>query len=159
MTKPMYGRAVTAEQTVNTIAFWQFTTFIMLILLIWASEILNLPAIFFKLSEEELFRPNHYRACVMTAGVILTAIVTIGHTYLQHRVMLAGLLTVCASCRKVRNPEEQWETLESYVGRQSRLSISHGLCPDCYMAEIRKVDEVLGRDPRSAAGGDPQVRD
>lgn len=44
---------------------------------------------------------------------------------------LQGLVTVCATCRRVRNDAGSWQQIESYVREHSQAEFSHGLCPDC----------------------------
>lgn len=43
---------------------------------------------------------------------------------------LHELLPMCAWCRKIRNDDNYWNDLESFV-QQSGVKISHGICPDC----------------------------
>lgn len=45
--------------------------------------------------------------------------------------MLAGLIPICASCKKVRNDEGYWEQVESYVHKHSKATFSHSICPHC----------------------------
>ncbi|MCB2199904.1 response regulator [bacterium] len=44
---------------------------------------------------------------------------------------LRGLIPVCAWCKKVRDDEGFWQTIEDYLKVQSGNLISHGMCPDC----------------------------
>lgn len=44
---------------------------------------------------------------------------------------LSGLLPICASCKRIRDDEGQWQVMESYISRHSRASFSHGICPRC----------------------------
>ncbi|MCK4814354.1 hypothetical protein KA005_01175 [bacterium] len=44
---------------------------------------------------------------------------------------LEGMLPVCANCKKVRIDNDRWEDLDTYVKNNTRLKISHSLCPDC----------------------------
>ena len=44
---------------------------------------------------------------------------------------LTGLLPMCASCRKIRDKEGQWHSLETYVRSHTHADFSHGICPDC----------------------------
>ncbi len=44
---------------------------------------------------------------------------------------LRGLLPICSYCRKVRNDENYWEQIESYVAEHSHAQFSHSICPDC----------------------------
>ena len=45
--------------------------------------------------------------------------------------VLSGLLSIGASCKKIRNEQGQWEGLEVYIRNRSAADFSHGLCPEC----------------------------
>jgi len=45
--------------------------------------------------------------------------------------VLSGLLSICASCKKIRDEQGHWETLEVYIRDRSEANFSHGLCPEC----------------------------
>ena len=45
--------------------------------------------------------------------------------------MLGGLLSICASCKRIRDERNYWEPLESYIQSHSEAKFSHGVCPDC----------------------------
>jgi GAF domain-containing protein len=44
---------------------------------------------------------------------------------------LRGLLPICSYCKKVRNDENYWEQIESYICQHSDAQFSHSICPDC----------------------------
>jgi len=44
---------------------------------------------------------------------------------------LEGILPICASCRKIRNEEGEYEVMESYISKHSGAQFSHGLCEPC----------------------------
>jgi len=44
---------------------------------------------------------------------------------------LQGLLPICASCKKIRDDQGNWEQIESYIAARSPTQFSHGLCPQC----------------------------
>jgi len=44
---------------------------------------------------------------------------------------LSGLLPVCAWCRRVRDENDHWISLEVYVREHSETDFTHGICPDC----------------------------
>ncbi len=44
---------------------------------------------------------------------------------------LAGLLPVCAWCRKVRNDEGYWKQLEAHLQEHLDVTFTHGICPAC----------------------------
>lgn len=44
---------------------------------------------------------------------------------------LRGILPICAHCKKVRTDEQFWEQVDSYFGRHTDVTFSHGVCPEC----------------------------
>lgn len=44
---------------------------------------------------------------------------------------LSGLLPVCANCKKIRDDKGYWNSLESYLGKNTDAKLTHGLCPSC----------------------------
>jgi DNA-binding NarL/FixJ family response regulator len=56
----------------------------------------------------------------------------------ENRV-LQGLLSICASCKKIRDGEDQrWKPVEEYVQEHSAARFSHGMCPDCALEFLRE---------------------
>ena len=45
---------------------------------------------------------------------------------------LSGTMSFCAWCKKVRDDQGLWQTLESYVQEHLRTTFNHGVCPECY---------------------------
>ncbi|MCL4694830.1 MAG: hypothetical protein KJ060_20235 [Candidatus Hydrogenedentes bacterium] len=45
--------------------------------------------------------------------------------------VLEGLLPICSFCKKIRNEDLQWESLEGYISKRSDAKFSHGFCPEC----------------------------
>jgi PAS domain S-box-containing protein len=43
---------------------------------------------------------------------------------------LTGVLTVCASCKKIQEGEH-WRQIEAYVRDRSQVEFSHSMCPEC----------------------------
>jgi phosphoserine phosphatase RsbU/P len=51
---------------------------------------------------------------------------------LQHDVsQLEGLLPICSYCKKIRDPNDLWHPLESYVGEKTETAFEQTLCPEC----------------------------
>jgi CheY-like chemotaxis protein len=45
---------------------------------------------------------------------------------------LSGLLPICASCKRIRDVEDNsWQQVEDYIASHSKASFTHGICPDC----------------------------
>lgn len=55
---------------------------------------------------------------------------------------LQGLLPICSYCKKVRNEENYWQQVESYLSSHSEVKLTHGVCPDCYTKVMKEMDEV-----------------
>ena len=126
------------------IAFWQFLTFIILLLLIWLNELRDMQAFFFTTKPEGV---NVFRGCILTAGVFFTAIVSIGNTYIEEKRVLRSLNSVCANCHRVQIRKNVWSRMEDYVSEQSLLTFTHGLCPVC-MAKV--MQEIEARPKKNA---------
>jgi len=44
---------------------------------------------------------------------------------------LEGLLPMCSYCKNVRNTDDSWEEVESYVSMRSNAQFTTSYCPDC----------------------------
>jgi len=44
---------------------------------------------------------------------------------------LQGMLPICAHCKKIRDDQDNWQPMESYISQRSGAKFSHGVCPDC----------------------------
>lgn len=58
-------------------------------------------------------------------------------TALAHVKHLNGLLPICAYCKKIRNDQNYWQQVESYVAEHSDAQFSHGICPECYDSVVK----------------------
>lgn len=45
---------------------------------------------------------------------------------------LSGLLPICSSCKKIRDDQGYWQSVEHYVQAHSTATFTHGICPDCF---------------------------
>lgn len=45
--------------------------------------------------------------------------------------ILRGLLPICSYCKKIRNENDHWESIEVYIRDRSAAEFSHGICPQC----------------------------
>jgi GAF domain-containing protein len=45
--------------------------------------------------------------------------------------ILRGILPICSYCKKIRNDDGYWETVEAYITEHSDVDFSHGICPEC----------------------------
>ncbi len=53
---------------------------------------------------------------------------------------LRGLLPICASCKDIKNSDNEWQTIETYVTEHSDASFTHGLCPKCLPKYFSDID-------------------
>jgi len=44
---------------------------------------------------------------------------------------LTGLIPICASCKKIRDDQGYWNSVESYISSHSDATFSHGICHAC----------------------------
>jgi PAS domain S-box-containing protein len=49
---------------------------------------------------------------------------------------LRAILPICSYCRKIRDDEDYWHTVEQYVARHTSTRFSHGICPTCMETEV-----------------------
>jgi len=63
---------------------------------------------------------------------------------LQEEVrQLTGLLPICAYCKRVREKETEWVSIEAYVSRRTDASFSHTVCPGCFTDQLQpELDRV-----------------
>jgi PAS domain-containing protein len=61
---------------------------------------------------------------------------------------LQRIIPICAVCKKVRDDRESWQRVEAYFKDHWDLDFSHGLCPECYKAELVKLERDIDRATR-----------
>lgn len=49
---------------------------------------------------------------------------------------LRKILPICSYCKRVRDDEDYWHTVEAYLSRHTDTQFSHGICPTCYEEEV-----------------------
>jgi sigma-B regulation protein RsbU (phosphoserine phosphatase) len=65
---------------------------------------------------------------------------------------LKRLLPICSYCKKIRDDQDYWHKIESYIHDHTGSDFSHGICPDCY-EKVIKPQLRLERPPPS----DPEI--
>ena len=50
---------------------------------------------------------------------------------LQEIKVLRGILPICSRCKKIRDEDGQWHSVESYIKGHSEADFSHLICPEC----------------------------
>ncbi len=49
---------------------------------------------------------------------------------------LRAILPICSYCRKVRDDDDYWGSVEDYVARHTNSRFSHGICPGCMTSHV-----------------------
>ncbi len=94
----------------------------------------------------EFFNPHAHELWMRTtSALILFVLVSFGQYMLTIRKMtitklektlaevntLSGLLPICAWCKKLRDDEGYWKSVEEYISSRTGAEFTHGMCPEC----------------------------
>jgi len=131
------SKASTKLDAFSRIAFWQLMAFAILLCFIWVNELMDLPAEWFGTAPTPF---NFYRGCLLSAVIIVGAVVTVGHTYEQQKAVVRSLLTTCSYCHRVQTGPVEWEHVEEYFLRHYPLEVRRGICPECETM-LKDLDE------------------
>jgi phosphoserine phosphatase RsbU/P len=52
-------------------------------------------------------------------------------TALSQVKQLQGLLPICSYCKKIRDEQNYWQRVDSYLTEHTDMLFSHGICPEC----------------------------
>jgi PAS domain S-box-containing protein len=59
---------------------------------------------------------------------------------------LREILPICSYCKKVRDDENYWSQIESYISKHTGTQFTHGICPECYEMKIApELEERIRR--------------
>jgi hypothetical protein len=120
------GKHSVAKQMIvyETIAF----SFI--ILMIWFDEVIDIPYLLLGAEATPLnWRESLFESvCTVILGAF---VIRFTNNLLQRMKYLEGILPICASCKKIRDKNDNWHQIESYVRERSDAEFSHGICPEC----------------------------
>lgn len=50
---------------------------------------------------------------------------------------LRAILPICSYCRRVRDDENYWHSVETYISEHTSTRFSHGICPSCYETAVK----------------------
>ncbi len=45
---------------------------------------------------------------------------------------LQGLVPICSYCKKIRDDQNYWQRVETYLAARLDARFTHGICPDCF---------------------------
>jgi len=66
--------------------------------------------------------------------------------------LLQGLLPICCYCKKIRNDQNYWEQVDSYISDHSEAQFTHGICPECRDKIVKPELERLKIDEQAVPG-------
>jgi len=58
--------------------------------------------------------------------------------------VLNTLLPTCSYCRKIRDDNDYWQSVETYISQHTDTRFSHGVCPECFEHHVRPDLEKHG---------------
>lgn len=56
---------------------------------------------------------------------------------------LRGMLPICAVCKRIREEEDEWSPVESFVEKNTYAEFTHDICPDCIRRLYPKYSHFL----------------
>lgn len=60
---------------------------------------------------------------------------------------LRQILPICSYCRKVRDDENYWTQIESYITKHTGSMFTHGVCPTCYDQVLKPQLDSFRAEP------------
>jgi sigma-B regulation protein RsbU (phosphoserine phosphatase) len=70
------------------------------------------------------------------------------YTTQVHR--LEEMMPMCSYCKKIRDDQNYWQQIESYINERTGTEISHSVCPECYqrvvvpeLARLKKTESDI----------------
>ena len=57
--------------------------------------------------------------------------------------VLRGLLPTCAWCKRIKDEEGNWESLESYITHHTDARFSHGMCDSCAQRLLEEAGQTV----------------
>jgi hypothetical protein len=50
---------------------------------------------------------------------------------------LQAILPICSYCKNIRDEQNYWKTVETYISENSDTKFSHSICPNCYETRVQ----------------------
>jgi phosphoserine phosphatase RsbU/P len=63
--------------------------------------------------------------------------------YTKEIGVLQELIPICAYCSKVRDGEDYWQRVETYIRERTGSRFSHGVCPQCYDQQVKLLETEM----------------
>lgn len=121
-------KGISTNDAFSSVAFWQMMAFVALLCFVWASELLDFPAMVFNAPET---RFNLWRVSLLSAAIIVAGIVATGHTYERQRKVVQRLMMACLYCHRIMREDGSWEHVAEYFLKNYPTEMERGACPEC----------------------------
>ncbi|MEO8622410.1 MAG: PAS domain S-box protein [bacterium] len=56
---------------------------------------------------------------------------------------LHDILPICSYCKRIRDDENAWQSVETYISGHTKTKFSHAICPSCYASEVMPQFKAL----------------
>ncbi len=56
---------------------------------------------------------------------------------------LREFLPICSYCKRIRDDENYWHGVETYISRHTATQFSHGICPTCYAQVVSELNDPV----------------
>lgn len=62
---------------------------------------------------------------------------------------LQDMLPICSYCKSIRNDQNYWQRVDSYISERTNTQFSHGICPTCYESVVEpQLEKLRSRSSR-----------
>ena len=120
------------NKTLRMLTICQLAVVLLFLFLTLGNEIIDIPHYVF--NDAPTSYSQRYGEIIVELSIfaVIMAIQIVLFKKLYKRIrLLEGFIPICASCKKIRNAEDQWEQMEKYITEHSLARFSHSICPDC----------------------------
>jgi hypothetical protein len=119
----------TPRDVTRRMLFLEGVGFLLIVVIIWLDEILDLPHVLFRATPTPLRMGEGMLESSLT---VLVGVVVVTITYRAFRRIeyLESLVVMCAWCRRVR-AGSNWVLVEEFLERQHHAKTTHGICDGC----------------------------
>jgi PAS domain S-box-containing protein len=59
---------------------------------------------------------------------------------------LQTILPICSYCKRIRDDENYWQSVEGYISRHTNTTFSHSICPACYESKVAPQLDDMNRE-------------
>jgi nitrogen fixation/metabolism regulation signal transduction histidine kinase len=67
-------------------------------------------------------------------------------------IELRRILPICASCKRIRDDQQYWDSVEGYFKKQLDVDFSHSICPECRITLYPELAKAAKGQPNGIAG-------